>query len=283
MWPSSRTFLVAGRPLAAGPRGRAGCVSERAGPVRRRLAGQSIMTGMDGRVPSSGLLERIRGGEVGGVILFGFNIGSTSALARLTAELQAAAAAGGNPPLLIAVDQEGGAVRRLPAGPPDLSPAAMGREGSAGQAGSEGSCDRRVSEAIRRRRRSRPGARYAGLAVELPRQPRVQPQPAAECGARDGLRRGPAARRRRGDCQALPGARNGARVDRHEPCAARDVEARSRRAAAPVRAGDRRRREARDGQQCRLHRLRPGRRAGRPLAADRHRPAAEDSSASGAW
>ena len=48
---------------------------------------------------------------------------------------RAAAAAGGNPPLLVAVDQEGGPVRRLPDGPPRDSPAQMR---TAGQAGTEG-------------------------------------------------------------------------------------------------------------------------------------------------
>jgi beta-N-acetylhexosaminidase len=100
-----------------------------------RLAGQSIMTGMNGRTPDASLLARVRAGQVGGVILFGFNIGTTSQLSATIAKLQATASAGGNPPLLIAVDQEGGAVRRLAAGPPDLSAAAME---TAAKAGSEG-------------------------------------------------------------------------------------------------------------------------------------------------
>ena len=41
--------------------------------------------------------------------------------------------------------------------------------------------------------------------------------PKRERRARDGVRRGPAARRRGGDREALPGPRHGARVDRHEP------------------------------------------------------------------
>ncbi len=96
------------------------------------------MTGVDGRVASRALLTRIRAGQVGGVILFARNIGSTSELSGLIGALQAAAAAGGNPPLLIAVDQEGGAVKRLPAGPPDRSPAAMGRNGSVVEAEAQG-------------------------------------------------------------------------------------------------------------------------------------------------
>ena len=104
-----------------------------------RLAGQSIMPGMNGTAPSSSLRARIRAGQVGGVILFGGNFDGTAALARLVSRLQAAAAAGGNPPLLIALDQEGGAVRRLPDGPPDKSATELGQDGSASEVAREGS------------------------------------------------------------------------------------------------------------------------------------------------
>jgi beta-N-acetylhexosaminidase len=103
-----------------------------------RVVGQSIVTGMNGRAPSAALLARIRAGEVGGVILFARNVGTPEEVARLVATLQAAAAAGGNPALLIAVDQEGGAVKRLPDGPPDRSAAAMGRDGSTAAARQQG-------------------------------------------------------------------------------------------------------------------------------------------------
>src|SRR5438093_6260595 len=98
-----------------------------------KLAGQSVMSGMDGTSPSAELLGRIRRGEVGGVILFGGNIGSPRALRVLAAKLQAAADLGGNGPLLIAVDQEGGFVRRLPGGPPVDSAATMGSRDDAGR------------------------------------------------------------------------------------------------------------------------------------------------------
>jgi len=97
------------------------------------------MTGFAGRSADAALLARIRAGQVGGVILFGGNVGPTDAdTARLVARLQQAAAAGGNPPLLVAVDQEGGAVKRFPEAPPTLSAAAMGRDGSAARARAEG-------------------------------------------------------------------------------------------------------------------------------------------------
>src|SRR5262249_12099916 len=47
-----------------------------------------------------------------------------SGVRGLVAKLQAAARAGGQLPLLIAIDQEGGVVKRLP-GPPTLAPPAM--------------------------------------------------------------------------------------------------------------------------------------------------------------
>ena len=94
---------------------------------------------MDGVSPSADLLGRISRGEVGGIILFGSNITSRAALITLTATLRAAAAAGGQPPLIIAVDQEGGSVKRIPWAPPTLSPPAMGRSGSPWIARDQGS------------------------------------------------------------------------------------------------------------------------------------------------
>lgn len=88
------------------------------------MAGQMIMTGFrgTGEEPLSEdlrlLLEDIRKGRIGGIILFdrdhlsgtpGRNIVSLAQTARLVAMLQAAAPV----PLFVAVDQEGGRVRRL--------------------------------------------------------------------------------------------------------------------------------------------------------------------------
>jgi beta-N-acetylhexosaminidase len=96
----------------------------------RQLVGQTIMTRLAGTQPSAALLARIRAGEVGGVIFFRWNITSEAAVTALVRRLQDEAAAGGNPPLLIAVDQEGGIVRRLP-GPPERSASAMGTQSTA--------------------------------------------------------------------------------------------------------------------------------------------------------
>ncbi len=103
-----------------------------------KLLGQRIMVGMDGVSAPSWLLSAARDGRVGSVILFSANIVSRSQLRALTGSLQRAARRGGNPPLLIAVDQEGGQVKRLPAGPPDLSPPQMAQTGSVAVASREG-------------------------------------------------------------------------------------------------------------------------------------------------
>ena len=93
---------------------------------------------MSGTTPSSDLLGRIGRGEVGGVILFGSNITTASALKALTTKLRNAAAAGGQPPLLIATDQEGGSVKRVTWAPPTLSAPQMGSLGSASTAHTQG-------------------------------------------------------------------------------------------------------------------------------------------------
>jgi beta-N-acetylhexosaminidase len=96
-------------------------------PTYAQLIGQKLVVRMDGVTPSADLLGRIRRGEVGGVVLFGANITTPTALIALTAQLRAAAAAGGQPRFLIAVDQEGGQIKRIGWAPPTLSPPQMGQ------------------------------------------------------------------------------------------------------------------------------------------------------------
>lgn len=110
--------------------GSAGATGQAAKPASKKataplsaLVGQLVVAGFGGRAPSPGLLERIQDGRIGGVLLYGRNIG-TAGTAALAARLQKAAAAAGRPPLLIAVDQEGGDVKRLP-GAPSLAPDQM--------------------------------------------------------------------------------------------------------------------------------------------------------------
>jgi beta-N-acetylhexosaminidase len=92
-------------------------------PTVSQLVGQHLIVRMPGRVPSADFLARIRRGEIGGVVLFQTN-GGEAQLPSLIRTLQSAARAGGRLPLLIAIDQEGGVVKRLP-GPPTLPPRAM--------------------------------------------------------------------------------------------------------------------------------------------------------------
>jgi beta-N-acetylhexosaminidase len=127
---------LAGSAPAAPARAQAG------NPTLNWAIGRRIVSGMDGRFPSRSLRARVRRGEVGGVILFGPNIGP--GLRRAIAALQRAARAGGNEPLLIAVDQEGGDVKRLPSLPPSRAPAQM----TAATAGAEGAATGRALRAL---------------------------------------------------------------------------------------------------------------------------------------
>jgi beta-N-acetylhexosaminidase len=108
-------------------------------PLLSQLIGQRLIVAMDGTtVPSPGLLGRIRRGEVGGIILFGRNVTTATALRTLTRQLRDAASAGGQLPLLIAVDQEGGSIKRIPWAPPTMSPPQMGADGRTSTARSQG-------------------------------------------------------------------------------------------------------------------------------------------------
>jgi beta-N-acetylhexosaminidase len=123
-----RLVLVAALLVVVAP---ATQVASAGGPTLAQLIGQKLVVRMEGTTPSADLLGRIRRGEIGGVVLFGSNLTTRAALVALTAELHAAARAGGQPRFLIAVDQEGGLVKRIPWAPPTLSAPAMGRIGSA--------------------------------------------------------------------------------------------------------------------------------------------------------
>ena len=96
-------------------------------PSLEQLIGQKLVVRMAGTEPTKALLERARKGEIGGVVLFGFNVRDEAQLAAAMGTLQEAAKEGGQPPLLIAVDQEGGGIRRLPWAQPMASATRMGR------------------------------------------------------------------------------------------------------------------------------------------------------------
>jgi beta-N-acetylhexosaminidase len=123
------SILLAGFGLGVATAGSGEPAATLDGPGLARLVGQKLVVKMAGTIPSADLLDRIRRGHVGGVILFGSNVTTPAAVAALTATLQGAAASGSQPPLLIATDQEGGAVKRIPWAPPTLSPPEMGQIG----------------------------------------------------------------------------------------------------------------------------------------------------------
>jgi beta-N-acetylhexosaminidase len=95
-------------------------------PTLAQLVGQRLIVAFSGTHADANLLARVRAGHVGGVILFGSNVKSPAQLTALDASLQAAASAGGRPPLIIATDQEGGEVKRIPWAPPGRSARQLG-------------------------------------------------------------------------------------------------------------------------------------------------------------
>jgi beta-N-acetylhexosaminidase len=95
-------------------------------PTLAELVGQRLIVAFAGTNASASLLARVKSGQVGGVILFGANVKSPAQLTALDTSLQAAAHAGGQPPLIIATDQEGGEVKRIPWAPPGRSAKQLG-------------------------------------------------------------------------------------------------------------------------------------------------------------
>jgi beta-N-acetylhexosaminidase len=91
-------------------------------PTLAQLVGQKLVVSMSGTTPSASLLARARRGEIGGVIVHGFNFSTPAQLRSITQQLHAAAVAGGPPRLLVAVDQEGGAVKTVKWIPPTVAP-----------------------------------------------------------------------------------------------------------------------------------------------------------------
>jgi beta-N-acetylhexosaminidase len=108
--------------------------SEQPVPLKR-LVGQTIVAKLGAKGPDQALLKRVRKGQVGGVIAFPDDPAKLKADIQ---QLQSAARAGDNPGLLVMIDQEGGGVKRLKQGPPDVSPADLGKSGDENQAKDQG-------------------------------------------------------------------------------------------------------------------------------------------------
>ncbi|MDD9821047.1 MAG: beta-N-acetylhexosaminidase [Nitrospira sp.] len=81
--------------------------------MTRDVVGQLLMVGFHGTTCSPEWRDWLQVYRPGGVILFARNVVDPEQVARLTNDLQACAP---NPPLLIAIDEEGGRVSRLPRG-----------------------------------------------------------------------------------------------------------------------------------------------------------------------
>jgi beta-N-acetylhexosaminidase len=97
-------------PGDAGPKNR----FDAAALTEEQLAGQRLMVGFDGTALGPELARSIQEWKVAGIVLFSPNIRDPEQLRRLCADAQACAAEAGQPPLLVAIDQEGGTVARLP-------------------------------------------------------------------------------------------------------------------------------------------------------------------------
>ncbi|MBB4823477.1 beta-N-acetylhexosaminidase [Sporosarcina luteola] len=79
-----------------------------------KKVGRLMIAGFKGLTMSAEIKSLIHDYHIGGIILFGRNIGTPEEIARLTSSLQAEAKkAGYTVPLLICIDQENGVVRRL--------------------------------------------------------------------------------------------------------------------------------------------------------------------------
>ncbi|WP_447970092.1 beta-N-acetylhexosaminidase [Nitrospira sp. M1] len=101
----------------------------------REKVGQLFMIGFDGTEVSSALSAWIQAYQPGGIILFSRNLVDAHQIARMTNSLQKLVTSS---PLLMAIDQEGGKVSRLPPGftifPPAATVAACGSSDFAYQA-----------------------------------------------------------------------------------------------------------------------------------------------------
>lgn len=75
--------------------------------------GQVMMITVPGKKMNGSTLSLLRRVKPGGVILFGYNVGSASELKAYTAAMQRTAVTVWGEPLLISVDQEGGRVHRI--------------------------------------------------------------------------------------------------------------------------------------------------------------------------
>ena len=117
--------------VATGGTARGGSASPAQPPVDaltlEQQVGQLIVLSFSGATPPAYVLDALRQRRTAGVILFGGNIESPEQVRELTRALRQA---GGRP--IVSVDQEGGAVRRIPWAPPVASEPHQAATGTAG-------------------------------------------------------------------------------------------------------------------------------------------------------
>lgn len=107
----------------------------------RDKVGQRLMVYFHGPELTEEVQRLIVETRAGGVVLFGHNIKSVAQVAQLIRDLQDLAARNGLPPLLMAIDEEGGRVSRMPAdgqdwiAPSQMALAAAGEDAVAASAG----------------------------------------------------------------------------------------------------------------------------------------------------
>src|SRR4051795_2788781 len=130
---ASRAVLLALASLAL-----SGAASGADAPTLAQLVGQKLVVSMSGTTPSASLLARARHGEIGGVLIHGFNFASAAELRATVRSLQRAAAMGGQPKLLIAGGQEGGGGKTIRWTAPRPPPPQLGRRGSTSAARDQG-------------------------------------------------------------------------------------------------------------------------------------------------
>jgi beta-N-acetylhexosaminidase len=130
--PSSDGTAPGDAPVAdgGGPAPETPACPEEIASSPRRLAGQMLMVRMEATATEA-LRDRVADGELGGVIVFPPEGTDPAALGREVEVLRAAAERGGAPAPLVATDQEGGDVERLPSLPPNASAPEMAVDGEA--------------------------------------------------------------------------------------------------------------------------------------------------------
>jgi len=111
------------------------------------VVGQCVLLRPHGPEATPELLDALARTRAGGVVLFGDNVASPAQLHGLVGALQGRAAALGLPPLLVAIDQEGGLVGRLP--PPFTLVPSQAAQAATGDPEAAAVCARITGEQLR--------------------------------------------------------------------------------------------------------------------------------------